>query len=81
MKHAGPEEAGSRHIRLSIYGKYIGTDPAGQEHKALIDAKDDALVSGQVTWLDNSAGAPVAAIVPRGIAELGIQAWKEQTGA
>jgi hypothetical protein len=75
--HAMPDEAGSSHVRLTIYARSLGRDTSGQEHKSLLDAKDAAVVSGDVTWLDNSAGAPVAAIVPRGIAELGIRAWAE----
>lgn len=45
------------------------------EHKELRDAIDLAQVTGQVTWIRNTAGAPIAAIVPRGMAELGLTAW------
>lgn len=44
-----------------------------QEWRSLRDATDAASVSGEVTWLCNSAGARVAAIVPLGVAEMGLE--------
>jgi hypothetical protein len=73
-RHPGPEEAGGTHIVLRLYAGSLSVP----EHKSMRDAVDAASVEGEVTWLDNSAGAPVAAIVPRGIAELGIRAWEEE---
>jgi hypothetical protein len=56
-----------------IYAKSIGSDTGGREHKALRDAIDGANVSGTITWIKNTAGAPVAAIVPVDIAEGGLR--------
>ena len=56
-----------------IYAASIGRDTGGREHKALRDAIDAASVQGTVTWIKNSAGAPVAAIVPPEAA----QAWAQ----
>lgn len=53
-------------IRLTIYARSLGTDTAGREHKALRDAVDAASVSGEVTYLTNSAGARIAKITPLG---------------
>jgi hypothetical protein len=75
MVHHGPDEEGSTHVRLRVYAASIQN---GTEYRSLRDAAAAASVEGQVTWLDNSAGAPIAAIVPRGIAELGIRAWEEE---
>jgi hypothetical protein len=43
-------------------------------HRAILAARE----YGATTWIKNAAGAPVAAIVPRGVAELGLAEWKKQ---
>ncbi len=48
------------------------------EHKQLLVAIAQARSSGTTTWI-KVGEAPIAAIVPRGIAEVGAVAWKEQT--
>jgi hypothetical protein len=65
-------------ITPRIYAPSLGRDTAGREHRSLRDAIDAAQVEGTVTWITNTAGAPVAAIVPRGIAELGQTAWDRE---
>ena len=60
--------------QLRIYAPSI-SEP---EHRDLRNAIDAAQVEGTVTWITNTAGAPVAAIVPRGIAEMGLQAWERE---
>lgn len=47
-------------VDLRIYANSITVD----EHRELRRAVDAASVEGTVTWLKNSAGAPIAAIVP-----------------
>lgn len=54
-------------VTLKIYAPSISVP----EHKQLRDAVDAANVQGTITWLCNSAGARVAAIVPVEIAERG----------
>ena len=61
-------------VQMRIYAPSIHVP----EHKELRDAIDRAQVTGETTWILNSAGAPVAAVVPRGIAELGLQAWERE---
>lgn len=51
-----------------------------QEHRELLVAIAQARSSGTTTWI-KVADSPIAAIVPRGIAEVGAVAWKEQTHA
>lgn len=49
--------------------RMVATSLANQEHRALRDATDAASVSGETTYLCNSAGARVAAVVPLSRAE------------
>ena len=60
-------------VTMRVYANSI---PAS-EYKDLRNAIDAASVQGTTTWIRNSAGAPIAAIVPRGIAEVGQAAWEE----
>lgn len=55
-------------VTLKIYAPSISVP----EHKQLRDAVDGANIQGTTTWLLNSAGARVAAIVPVEIAERGL---------
>jgi hypothetical protein len=48
------------------------------EHRQLLAAIAQARSSGTTTWI-KVAGAPIAAIVPRGIAEVGQRQWKAET--
>lgn len=63
-------------IRISIYAPSIEVP----EYRKLRDAIDAALVSGDITMIVNTAGAPIAAIVPVGIAEAGEQKFNELNG-
>lgn len=63
-------------IKMSIYAPSIEVP----EHRKLRDAIDAALVSGDITMIVNTAGAPIAAIVPVGIAEVGEQRFNELAG-
>lgn len=56
-------------IRLRVPAIY----PA-PEHRDLRDAADAANVQGTVTWIENTAGVPVAAIVPVDVAKAGLKA-------
>lgn len=60
-------------VKLTIYARSLGTDTAGREHKTLRDAVDAASVSGEVTYLQNSMGARVAAVVPLEMAEYALR--------
>jgi hypothetical protein len=71
-----PAAPARKTLRISIYAPSI-TEP---EHRSLRNAIDAASVSGETTFILNSASAPIAAIVPLGIEELGRAEWARQTG-
>lgn len=56
-----------RVVDLRVWAQEIRDD----EHRDLRRGVDAASVSGDVTWVRNSAGAPVAAIVPLDVAYAG----------
>lgn len=60
---------------IRLYDK----SPAALEHRALRDAISAAQAAGQLTWIEDSAGMPVAAIVPPGVAEAGTPADRART--
>ena len=63
-----------REMRIKVWAKSIGT----LEHQMLRDAIDAASVSGDMTWIENSAGARIAAIVPLDVAEAGLASRPRQ---
>jgi hypothetical protein len=64
-------------VQVGIFA--TASEKSVQDHRKLRDAISDAQENGTVTWVKNKAGAPVAAIVPRGIAEAGQLSWDSQS--
>jgi hypothetical protein len=64
-------------VQVGIFATSSGNSV--QDHRKLRDAIEEAKTEGTVTWVKNPGGAPVAAIVPWGIAEIGRLAWDEIT--
>jgi hypothetical protein len=64
-------------IRPAIYIESISV----KEHRKLRGAIAAAQSDGTVTWIKDSAGIAYAAIVPRGVADLGLRAVEEDVKA